>query len=145
MPQPEGPELVPEQNHHRKDGTQLDDHAEHGHELFTCIELDELLHKDHMTGGRDGQPLGDALHNAHQDGFQNFKNIGFLPARRTGARRFFVVFSFAFQYTILCGPAHEKSQNFTFICAWKYAILEPPDRQCTKLPPAHSEITRYDV
>ena len=67
LPQPEGPQLIPEQHHHGQNGTQLDDHPEHGHEFFTGIELDDLLHKDHVTGGGDGQPLGNALHDTHQD------------------------------------------------------------------------------
>ena len=68
-----GPQLAPEQHHHRHDGTQLDDHPEHGHELFTCIEFDDLLQQDHMTGGRDGEPFGNALHNAHQDRFDDLE------------------------------------------------------------------------
>ncbi len=78
MPQAEGPEQIPEQHHHRKNGTQLDDHPEHGHEfLFAGVELYDLFHQDHVACGRDGQPLGDALHNAHQDRFQYFKKHGF--------------------------------------------------------------------
>ena len=86
VPDAEGPELVPEQHHHRKDGTQLDDHAEHGHELFAGVEMDELFHQDHMAGGRDGQPLGDALHDAHQDGFQYFKKHLVPPVQRKTMR-----------------------------------------------------------
>ena len=138
VPQPEGPELVPEQDHHREDGTQLDDHAEHGHELFTCIELDELLHKDHVTGGRDGQPLGDALHNAHQDGFQNFKKHRFPPSpahrgtpvfcrfqlrlsvyhiMRPGAReipKFYLHLRLEICYTGTTGPAVYKAASGAF-------------------------------
>ena len=65
LPQAEGPQLAPEQHHHGQDGTQLDDHPEHGHELFAGVEFDDLLQQDHMARGRDGQPLGDALHDAH--------------------------------------------------------------------------------
>ena len=63
--QPEGPQLTPEQHHNGQNGTQLDDYPEHGHELFAGVELDDLLQQDHMTRGRDGQPLGNALHDAH--------------------------------------------------------------------------------
>ena len=73
MAQAEGPELIPEQHHHGQNGTQLDDHPEHGHEFFTGIELDDLLHKDHVTGGGDGQPLGNALHDTHQDRFDDLE------------------------------------------------------------------------
>ena len=59
------PQFMPEQHHHGQDGTQLDDYPEHGQELFAGVELDDLLHKDHMARGRDGQPLGNALHDAH--------------------------------------------------------------------------------
>ena len=54
-------------------GTQLDDHPEHGHELFTGIELDDLFHQNHVTGGGDGQPLGNALHDTHQDCFNDLE------------------------------------------------------------------------
>ena len=83
MPQAEGPQLAPEQHHHCKDGTQLDDHAEHGHELFAGVELYHLFQQDHMACGRDGQPLGDALHDAHQDRFDDLKkHISTPPAVR---------------------------------------------------------------
>ena len=65
MLEAKGPQFMPEQHHHGQDGPQLDDHPEHGQELFAGVELDDLLHKDHMARGRDGQPLGNALHNAH--------------------------------------------------------------------------------
>ena len=73
LPQPEGPQLIPEQHHHGQNGTQLDDHPEHGHELFTGIELDDLFHQNHVTGGGDGQPLGNALHDTHQDRFDDLE------------------------------------------------------------------------
>ena len=65
LPQTKGPQLAPEQHHHSQNGTQLDDHPEHGHELLAGVEPDDLLQQDHMARGRDGQPLGDALHDAH--------------------------------------------------------------------------------
>ena len=73
LPQPEGPQLIPEQHHHGQNGTQLDDHPEHGHEFFTGIELDDLFHQNHVTGGGDGQPLGNALHDTHQDRFDDLE------------------------------------------------------------------------
>ena len=101
-----GPQLAPEQHHHGHDGTQLDDHTEHGHELFACVEFDDLLQQDHMTGGRNGKPLGNALHNAHQDGFDDLKKRKY-PSLCTKAQQ--LIF---FQYTILCLCTHAECENF---------------------------------
>ena len=49
-----------------------------------------------MTGGRNGKPLGNALHNAHQDGFDDLKKRKY-PSLCTKAQQ--LIF---FQYTILC-------------------------------------------
>lgn len=48
----EGPELFPEQYHHRQDRSQLDDHPEHGQKLLAGIEMHQLLQQDHVSGGR---------------------------------------------------------------------------------------------
>ena len=101
-----GPQLAPEQHHHRHDGTQLDDHPEHGHELFTCIEFDDLLQQDHMTGGRDGEPFGNALHNAHQDRFDDLKKRKDPSLCQSTAL-------ILYQYIILCLSAHAECENFT--------------------------------
>ena len=104
--QAKGPQLAPEQHHHGHDGTQLDDHAEHGHELLAGVELDHLLQQNHMAGGRNGQPFGDALHDAHQDRFDDLKKRKY-PSHR--AVRVITCFS---QYTILCGGSHAECENF---------------------------------
>ena len=96
-----GPQLAPEQHHHRHDGTQLDDHPEHGHELFTCIEFDDLLQQDHMTGGRDREPFGNALHNAHQDRFDDLEKRKNPSLCQSTAL-------ILYQYTILCLSAHAE-------------------------------------
>lgn len=79
----EGEQLVPEQDHHGQDGTQLDDHQVHVHEGWTDIQLDEFVEQDHVSGAADGQPLGDPLHNAEEDGFDNIEH-GALPFTLSG-------------------------------------------------------------
>ena len=145
MAQAEGPELIPEQHHHSQNGTQLDDHAEHGHKLLAGVELDHLLHQDHVTGGRDGQPLGNALHNAHQDGFQYFKKHGFSSLQSgTGALHTFRLGSLSsISYSESLRTKNHKfytgalSAFSVFICRRKYAILDttffpvfPSDTDC---------------
>ena len=145
MAQAEGPELIPEQHHHSQNGTQLDDHAEHGHEFLAGVELDHLLHQDHVAGGRDGQPLGDALHNAHQDGFQYFKKHGFSSLQSgTGALHTFRLGSLSsISYSESLRTKNHKfytgalSAFSVFICRRKYAILDttffpvfPSDTDC---------------
>ena len=57
-----------EDDDHRQDGAQLDDHIEHTLELIADLQGDELVQQDQMPCGGDGQPLGDALYDAEQDG-----------------------------------------------------------------------------
>ena len=53
---------------HRHDGADLDNHQEKCQEVFGHLQLHELVHQDHMSGGRYGQPFGDAFDNAHKQG-----------------------------------------------------------------------------
>ena len=68
-------ELVEEQHAHRKDGAQLDHHEEHVHEFLADVQLNELVHQDHVARARDGQPLGDALDQAEKCRFEQFDGI----------------------------------------------------------------------
>src|SRR5699024_8015050 len=43
--------------------------------LLGQLELQHLLGQNHVAGAGNGQPLGDALDDAVDDGLQNFKNI----------------------------------------------------------------------
>ena len=65
----EGVQLMEKQHDDSHNGTQLDDHVKHGLEFFRNIQIDELIQQNQMTRGRNGQPLGDALHNAEENGF----------------------------------------------------------------------------
>ena len=60
------------QDEHGHDGTQLDDHQEQLQELRRHVQLHELVHENHVARGRDGQPFGDALHDADEERLQNF-------------------------------------------------------------------------
>ena len=62
----EGPQFVKVQHHHGQNGTQLDDYPEHTHKCIAQLELNDLLQQDHVAGAGDGQPFGDALHDAHE-------------------------------------------------------------------------------
>ena len=66
----EGVQLVEKQQQHRKNSTQLDHHLEHLIKGCSHIQLDKLIQQNHMSCGGDGQPFGDALHNAEQNGLQ---------------------------------------------------------------------------
>ena len=65
-------QLVEVQDEHGHDGAQLDDHEEQGQKLVGHLQLHELVHEDHMAGRGDGQPFGDALHDADEEGLQCF-------------------------------------------------------------------------
>ena len=62
-----------EQQQHSQNGAQLNDVAVHIHKLGGDIELDELVYQNEVSGGADGQPLGDALHHTQKEGFQQFQ------------------------------------------------------------------------
>ena len=51
------------------DGAQLDHHIEHGLKCFGHIQGHEFIQQNQMARGRNGQPFGDALHDAEEDGF----------------------------------------------------------------------------
>ena len=56
-----------------KDGAELDDHEEHVPEVLGDVQREELVEQQHVTGRGDGQPLGNALHNTHQDRFDDLE------------------------------------------------------------------------
>ena len=49
---------------HSQNRSQLDDDQEHIHKLLADVELDKLIHQDHMPGAGDRQPFRDPLYNA---------------------------------------------------------------------------------
>ena len=65
-------QLMEVQDEHGHDGAQLDDHQEQLQELRRHVQLHELVHENHVARGRDGQPFGDALHDADEERLQNF-------------------------------------------------------------------------
>ena len=68
-------QLMEEQHADGEDGAQLDDDLEHVPELLGHVQLDELVHQDEMAGRGDGQPLGDALDDAQERGFQQLDDV----------------------------------------------------------------------
>ena len=64
------PQLVPVQYNNCQDRAKLDHHQEKFHKCLGYIQLDELIHKDHMSGTADRKPLGDSLHNTEKDNLQ---------------------------------------------------------------------------
>ena len=59
-----------EQQDHGKDRAQLDYDLKHVVEFLGNLQVDEFIQKDHVSGGRNGQPFRDALNDAEEDGFQ---------------------------------------------------------------------------
>ena len=119
--------------------------AVHIHKLGGDIQLDEFIYQNEVAGGTDGQPLGDALHNAHQDGFQYFKKHGFSSLQSgTGALHTFRLGSLSsISYSESLRTKNHKfyigalSAFSVFICRGKYAILDttffpvfPSDAEC---------------
>ena len=75
-------ELMEEQQADGKNRTKLDDHQKHVPEFFGHVELDELVHQNHVTGGRNGQPFGDALNQAKERGLEKFDDVQERPPLR---------------------------------------------------------------
>ena len=68
LAKPKRQQVTDEQHAHGQDRAKLNHHEEHVPELFGHVELDELVHQDHVAGRRDGQPFRNALHNAKEYG-----------------------------------------------------------------------------
>ena len=64
-----------EQHAYGENGAELDDDEKHVPEFLGDVQLDELVHQDHVTRRRDGQPLRDALDQAKEGGFEQLDNI----------------------------------------------------------------------
>ena len=64
------PQLVPVQYNNCQNRAKLDHHQEKFHKCLGYIQLDKLIHKDHMSGTTDRKPLGDSLHNTEKDNLQ---------------------------------------------------------------------------
>ena len=68
-----------EQYANGKDCTQLNNHQEHIEKRLAYIELDKLIDQDHVAGGRDGQPLRNALDQTQESRFKQFDDIQKKP------------------------------------------------------------------
>ena len=68
----EGPQLAEIEHHNRQNGAQLDHHPEHLHEIIAELEVQHLFRQNHVTGAGNGQPLGNALNDAVDNGFEDF-------------------------------------------------------------------------
>ena len=65
----EGIQLVEEQHHNGQNGTQLDDHIEHGLEFGGNVQGHKFVQQNQVPRRGNGQPLRNALHNAEENGF----------------------------------------------------------------------------
>ena len=70
----EGIQLVEKQHNDRQNGAQLDDHLKHALEFIGNLQCHKFIEQNQMSRGGNRQPLGDALHDAEQYGFQYFKH-----------------------------------------------------------------------
>ena len=68
----EGIELVEEEHAHRQDRAKLDHDQEHVPEVARDVKRHELVEQQHVAGRGDGQPFGDALHEAKERRLEDF-------------------------------------------------------------------------
>ena len=59
-----------EQDDHRQNRSQLNHHVKHALEFLGHIQGDELVQKNQVAGGGNGQPFRHALHDAKENRFQ---------------------------------------------------------------------------
>ena len=57
------------QHNDSQNGSQLNHHIEHTAKFVGHIQVDKFIQQNQVSGGGNGQPLGDALHNAEENGF----------------------------------------------------------------------------
>ena len=70
-----GVELVEVQHADGENRTELNNDEEHVPELFGDVQFHELVDQDHVTGRGDGQPLGDALDQTKEGGFEQVDGV----------------------------------------------------------------------
>ena len=63
---------MPEGDHNRHDGADLDNDQEQLQKLIAYVELHEFIDQDHMTRRGDRKPFGDALGDTEQQRLQGF-------------------------------------------------------------------------
>ena len=66
---------MPEQHHHCKDGTKLDQDKKHILKRLACIKLQKLIHQQHMPGAAHRQPFRNPLHDAKENHLEQFYKI----------------------------------------------------------------------
>ena len=79
------PKLVEIQHHHRHNRPQLDHDQKHLPKLGRHVQRHKLVQQNHMPCRTDGQPLGNALHNAEQRGLQYFQHNLILQLQNKSA------------------------------------------------------------
>src|SRR5690606_3891489 len=62
----DGEDAPPVHRHDGEHGAEVDEHLERDRRL---VDAEEVLPEDEVAGGGDGQELGEALHEAEDDGF----------------------------------------------------------------------------
>src|SRR5699024_6533766 len=96
----------------------------HGKKSVAGVEPDQLLHQDHVAGGRNGQPFGDALDDAHQQGFDDFYEHGFPSPRRLGRARMTLVLS-VYHIMSPCARVRRKFSRLHRLCPALTGFPEP--------------------
>ena len=71
----ERPELREVQHDDCQNCAELDDDLEHLLEFVRDVQLEELIHEDHVSGAAHREPFCDTLYNAEDDSLQKFKKI----------------------------------------------------------------------
>ena len=56
------------QHNDGQNSAQLNHHIEHLLELLGNLQIDKFVQQNQMARGGNGQPFGDALHNAEENG-----------------------------------------------------------------------------
>ena len=64
-----GVQLVKIQQNYRQNRAKLDDGGERTDEVRGKLQVQKFVHQKQMPGAADGQPFGNALHNAQKDCF----------------------------------------------------------------------------
>ena len=69
------PQFIPVKNYYCQNCSQLDHYKKQILKFLCYIQLQKLIHKDHMSCTADGKPLCDSLHNTKENNLQHFKHI----------------------------------------------------------------------
>ena len=61
------PQLIPVQNNDCENCSQLDHNQKYIHKILRNIQVNKLIHQDHMAGTADRKPLCNSFHNTKEN------------------------------------------------------------------------------